>query len=408
MVRHAQDNPFSPGSDHVPRVWAGRIEQLSDFADRLAPRRLAGQGERGRTLLGEPGIGKSSLARRIAADAREQGHLTSRQLRIPRGVDPIPLLAEELLRLADDVGLAARRETTLTDLLRRVEALTVGHLGVHLATGEGMPPHRLLTLLLEEVARSGRSDGRLVVLQLDEIQNVEDGDQLSQLLIAIGDALASVDEITDPAGSTHEVALPLVVYLTGLPEFIDLASARNGATFARRFQLNLLNPLGDDDLTAALAPFVSGWEVADGHGGIARVTMTSDAIDQAVGYSLGDPFVFQLLGQAAWDTDPASPAITITDVERGWKQVMHEARSHVERQLDRLPDKERQLLEAMAQLDPQERTATSIARELGYGSAAQIGTAAQRLDSIRGLIVRGKPYHFRVRTVEAYLTGTWP
>ena len=122
MVRHAQDNPFSPGSDHVPRVWAGRVEQLSDFADRLAPRRLAGQGERGRTLLGEPGIGKSSLARRIAADAREQGHLTSRQLRIPRGVDPIPLLAEELLRLADDVGLAARREATLNDLLRRVDA----------------------------------------------------------------------------------------------------------------------------------------------------------------------------------------------------------------------------------------------------------------------------------------------
>lgn len=318
-MRHARDNPFSPGSDHVPRVWAGRVKQFSDFADRLAPRRLAGQGERGRTLLGEPGIGKSSLARRIAADAREQGHLTSRQLRIPRGVDPIPLLAEELLRLADDVGLAARREATLTDLLRRVEALKVGPLGVHLATGEGMPAHRLLTLLLEEVARSGRSDGRLVVLQLDEVQNVEDGNQLSQLLIAIGDALASVDEITDPAGSTHEMALPLAVYLTGLPEFIDLASARNGATFARRFQLNLLDPLGDDDLTAALAPFVSvvsGWEVADGHGGISRVTMTSDAIDRVVGYSLGDPFVFQLLGRAAWDTDPAPPAITITDVER--------------------------------------------------------------------------------------------
>ena len=87
---------------------------------------------------------------------------------------------------------------------------------------------------------------------------------------------------------------------------------------------------------------------------------------------------------------------------------MREARSHVERQLDRLADKERQLLEAMAQLGLQERTATAIAHELGYGSATQIGTAAQRLDSIRGLIVRGKPYHSRVRTVEAYLTGTWP
>jgi hypothetical protein len=405
MPRHARDNPFSPGSDHVPRVWAGRVEQLSDFTDRLAPRRLAGMGERGRTLLGEPGIGKSSLARRIAADARERGHLTSRQLRLPRGVDPIPLLAEELLQLAHDAGLTTRREHQVSQLLRRVEALTLGPIGVHLAAGNGLPPHRLLTLLLEEVSRSGRQDGRLTLLQLDEVQNIEDGDQLSQLLIAVGDALGSVEEVTDPSGTSHEVALPLVVYLTGLPEFIDLASARNGATFARRFQLNLLDPLSDDDLTAALAPFIAGWEIADGQGGILRVTMTRDAIGRLVSRSLGDPFLFQLIGQAAWDADPASSAITATDVERGWRQVTREARSHVERQLDRLPDKERQLLEAMANIDPSGRTATAIARELGYSSATQIGTAAQRLDSIRGLIVRGKPYHFRVRTVEAYLTG---
>jgi hypothetical protein len=137
------------------------------------------------------------------------------------------------------------------------------------------------------------------------------------------------------------------------------------------------------------------------------VTMTSDAIGRLVNRSLGDPFVFQLIGQAAWDADPASSAITATDVERGRRQVAREARSHVERQLDRLPDKERQRLEAMASIGPSGRTATAIARELGYSSATQIGTAAQRLDSIRGLIVRGKPYHFRVRTVEAYLTGSF-
>ncbi|MBW3653503.1 MAG: hypothetical protein KY433_07915 [Actinobacteria bacterium] len=57
---------------------------------------------------------------------------------------------------------------------------------------------------------------------------------------------------------------------------------------------------------------------------------------------------------------------------------------HVERQLDRLPPAERALLEVMADLPAEERTATRIAREMGYDKASQIGPTAQRLDTVRG------------------------
>ncbi|MFT2690287.1 Lrp/AsnC family transcriptional regulator [Clavibacter zhangzhiyongii] len=72
-VRDATDNPFSPGSDTVPEIWAGRTEQLSDWRDVVRPRLLRGLPERGRTVLGEPGLGKSSLVRRIAQTAAREG-----------------------------------------------------------------------------------------------------------------------------------------------------------------------------------------------------------------------------------------------------------------------------------------------------------------------------------------------
>jgi MoxR-like ATPase len=72
-MRSPLNNPFQPGSDVVPAVWAGRVRQMSDWRDVLRPRLDAGLFERGRTILGEPGLGKSTLVRRIAAEAEERG-----------------------------------------------------------------------------------------------------------------------------------------------------------------------------------------------------------------------------------------------------------------------------------------------------------------------------------------------
>ena len=44
---------------------------------------------------------------------------------------------------------------------------------------------------------------------------------------------------------------------------------------------------------------------------------------------------------------------------------------------------------------------------LGEGTT-DAGPTSQRLDSVRGIIERGKPYTFRHRAVEAYLASDWP
>ena len=408
MVREATNNPFEPGSDRIPRVWAGRQEQLADWRDRLRPRRVAGQGERGRTLLGEPGIGKSVLVRRMATDAARSGDWVTPQIRVPGGVNPLPLLAGALLDLADTAGLAAKREKRLGALLRRVREVSLMGAGLTLAAPDGgIPPHEALSQLLVEIGRAARVAKVAVVVHVDEVQNVDEGPLLSQLLVALGDALAHDDHIDVPGGQL-DAALPLIVFLTGLPEFHDQASTRTGATFARRFATTLLAPISDDDLHDALRPLIQhGWPVPDGAGSVTAVTMTPDAADAIVGRCFGDPFLFQLAGQHAWDAG-SSDQITVADVENGWRRAAYEARQHVERILERVPPKERHLLDAMAGLDPAERTATTIAQAMGYGDASHIGPTAQRLDTIRGIITRGSPYSFRARTVEAYLTSNWP
>lgn len=407
-MRSAVNNPFTPGSDTVPQVWAGRLDQLVDWENVVRPRRISGLPERGRTILGEAGLGKSSLVRRIAAAAERRGDWVTPQLRIPSGTDPLKAVATAILRLADKAGLATAREKHIKELLDRVRIVSVKGMSLSLDRSEGPEPYTALTDLLVEVGKAATARGQAVLLHIDEVQNIADEDTLSQLLISLGDAGAYEQTVVAPGGVRFSRALPIAIYLTGLPDFADMAGARKGATFARRFATTTLGPISDDDLVMALRPFVTqGWEVPNDDGGVDLVRMAPEAADRIVELCCGEPFLFQLAGERAWYAGTGD-LITLDEVLAGWDGAKSEATAHVERILTRLPERERQLVEAMARLEPGERTLTTIAKEMGLEGATQAGPTAQRLDTIRGVIERGRPYTFRHRAVEAYLTTEWP
>jgi hypothetical protein len=407
-VRTAVDNPFTPGSDVVPPVWAGRIEQLQDWDAVVRPRRTAGLSERGRTILGEAGLGKSTLVRRIAARAEQEGDWVTPQLRIPMGADPLKAVATAMLSLADRANLSAGRERRVKDLLDRVRTVAAHGIALTLDRGEGPEPYTALTDLLVEIGLEAISRDVAVLVHIDEVQNITNEETLSQLLVCLGDAIAYETVVTAPGGVTVARVLPIAVYLTGLPEFADRAGARKGATFARRFATTTLAPISDEDLRMALQGFVTpGWPVPDGAGGAGTVRMEPAAADEIVRLCRGEPFLFQLAGQRAWYAG-AGPVITQEEVLAGWAEARTEAAAHVERILERLPGRERQFVEAMAEMPPEDRTATKIAQAMGFQGAPQAGPTAQRLDTIRGIIDRGSRYTFRHRAVEAYLTSDWP
>ena len=393
----------------MPLVWAGRTEHLSDWRDILRPRRTAGIHERGRTILGEAGSGKSSLVRRIASEASESGDWVTPQLRIPSGSDPIKRVASALLTLADTAGLPAAREQRIGDLLRRVESVAASGISLSMRAQDGPEPYTALTDLLIEIGRAAIRHGDvMVVIHIDEVQNISDENALSQLLTALGDALTHEETIDVPGGLQIERGLPIAVYLTGLPEFADMTGARKGATFARRFRTTTLGAIDDDALMSALQPFVTeGWPIADDAGGVGRVFMEPAAQRAIVELAHGEPFLFQLAGERAWYAG-TDDIITAEHVRTGWRDAAPEAEAHVQRILDRLPPRERHFLEAMAALPPEERTLTNIARSMGYERTTDAGPTAQRLDLTRGIIRRGRPYDFRHRAVGAYLTREWP
>ncbi|KQO63729.1 ATP-binding protein [Curtobacterium sp. Leaf261] len=407
-MRTSVDNPFSPGSDIVPEVWAGRTAQLSDWRDVLRPRLLAGLPERGRTILGEPGLGKSSLVRRIARDADRSGDWVTPQLRIPSGADPLKLVAGAVLELADHAGLAASRERRITDLLGRVQTVAVSGIALTMRGADGPEPFRSLTEVLIEVGRAAIRAGTVAMIHVDEVQNITDEHALSQLLIALGDSITHQEAVVVPGGGLVQRSLPIAVYLTGLPDFEDMAGARKGATFARRFRTTTLSAIDDDDLVTALQPFViDGWEVPDDAGGTGRIRMTPDAARTLVDLCRGEPFLFQLAGERAWYAGSGT-TITHAQVLDGWRDARSEAAAHVERVLGRLPAREREFIQAMAELPAADRTLTRIAGAMGYAKVTDAGPTAQRLDTVRGIVERGKPYTFRHRAVEASLTSEWP
>jgi hypothetical protein len=393
----------------VPKVWAGRTSQLNDWRDVLRPRRLAGIHERGRTILGEAGSGKSSLVRRIAREATEAGDWATPQLRIPSGTDPIRRVASALLDLSSTAGLSSAREKRIGDLLRRVETVAASGISLSVRAQDGPEPYTALTELLIEIGRAAmRRQNVMVMLHIDEVQNIADEHARSQLLIALGDALAYEETVALPGGPQVDLALPIAVYLTGLPEFEGMAGAQAGAAFARRFQTVTLDAIDDADLTAALQTFVTeGWPVATEAGGAERVFLAADAQRAIVERARGEPFLFQLAGERAWYAGTDN-LITAEHVKAGWRNAAPEAEAHVQRILDRLPARERQFIEAMAELAPEERSLTNIARKAGYEKATDAGPTAQRLDRARRIIHRGRPYRFRHRAVEARLTSNWP
>ena len=408
-MRLPRDSPFSPGSDTVPEVWAGRTSHLSDWRDVLRPRRAAGLHERGRTILGEAGSGKSSLVRRIAREASQSGDWATPQLRIPSGTDPLKRVASALLDLSAAAGLAAAREQRIGDLLRRVETVAASGVSLSMRAQDGPEPYTALTDLLIEIGRAAiRRGDVMVVIHIDEVQNIGDENARSQLLIALGDALTHEETVDVPGGLQIERGLPIAVYLTGLPEFADMTGARKGATFARRFRTTTLGAIDDGALTSALQPFVTeGWPIADDAGGVGRVFMEPAAQRAVVELARGEPFLFQLAGERAWYAG-TDDLITAEHVRTGWRDAAPEAEAHVQRILDRLPPRERHFLESMAALPPEERTLTNIARSMGYERTTDAGPTAQRLDLTRGIIRRGRPYDFRHRAVGAYLTSEWP
>ena len=371
-VRTVLNNPFEPGSGAVPTIWVGRELELVDAERRLVPRRRTGLFERGRTYLGDPGLGKSVLVNRIADERRDAGDLVAGPLRLARGRDPLAAVAAALRPLLET---GERLATTLADAVGRVRQVGLFGAGVGVSAPDE-DRYTSLEALLAGLAEMAAGTGRLLLVRVDAVQNLT-GDALSQLLTLLGDLLERRLPATDVTGARTERYVPVVVLLSGLPQFPERA-AEAGATFSRRFATTYLEPFDDDEVRAALTfAFQDGFEVlADG--GPVKVGLEVAAREELVERCLGDPFLFQLAGAAAWDAG-TGPVITVDEVRAGWGRVRREVDAHVRGRLVGLTELQLAVLAAAARLVDDGPDGTTIARAVGRRTSSDIGSTLQGL-----------------------------
>lgn len=335
-------NPYTPGQ--VPRILAGRAEEMSLIRDRLA--RVEAYGELSGPLLvfhAPRGVGKTSLLREAQREAEEHGFVTAwvacarRQPLLPELVNRVghALEAAEVV-----TGKAAGGWRTRVNRL----SLQVGPPGLQLgadltrdaepAPAEAHAPVAAVEDLLHDAATRVRERGGSgLAVFVDELHAATRNDAAVLL-----NALQNLD------GRREEN--PLTVIGAGLPSTPE--ELTRAATFGERSSFMGLRLL--DDLASKQALVEPAHEL-----GVSWADQAVAAVEET---ARGYPYFLQLVAHAAWQS--AAPeegdAITAAHVRRGKPAA-------------------RQQLEAMYRA--RWRAATALEQEFMAAMAAEAGESTE-------------------------------
>lgn len=343
-----EDNPFSPGAGAPPPALTGR-DELIDRARIVIGRLLKGRSHRGMILLGLRGVGKTVLLNTIENIADERGCLTI-LIEAPEG-RPLPELLVPKLTL---ILRRLDRSEQARDLVRRASKalgsfaksfkISVG--GLFEASvdvnadyfGSGDLETDLPELFLL-IGRAAEKANKPIVLLLDEIQYLSRSD-LSALIVAL-----------------HRISqknLPIGFFGGGLPQLAALAG--DAKSYAERlFEYVSIGPLDDEAGAAAIRVPTEG----------TPVHFTDNAIKSIRNETKNYPYFLQEWGRECWDrtvdgkvdqalVDKATPEV-INRLDEGFFNVRY----------DRMTQRERDYIWAMAKLGPGPHPTGDVAKAMG-------------------------------------------
>ena len=342
------DNPFTPGAGFLPPELAGR-EQVIEDGRVVAARTKRLKAERGLMLVGSRGVGKTSLLKWLAEDARQSGVIpvVVEIQNDSQGLEELSSKMKEALHALDYVSKVKSgvRESfaVLGNFIRKF-AINIGPVGVEIEAcagrGESGNIESDLSEVLMSAARAAKGAGTAIGLYVDELQNMR-LDTLSGIIVSLHHAAQEL--------------LPLYLIGSGLPTVRGLVA--KSKTYAERmFGYEEIGALDERASADAIRKPLK--------------TMGVDIEDKALNaifrLSGGYPFFLQECGYQVWQRAAGSP-ITAKDVRAVASEVSERLdRNFFAVRLDRISDLERRFLRVMADVPGGEtKSLAAIAKKLG-------------------------------------------
>ncbi len=341
-------NPYAPGAGVRPPQLAGRDGDLDAF--RVVVERVGrGLPERSLMIAGLRGVGKTVLLLEFQSLAEQYGWSTAK-LEGRTGMSLRGSLGRAVHLLLRSLNRRHRLEHRFEGVLRVLKSFVIT-----------ASPSGEFSFKLEADPEPGRADSG------------DDEIDLTELLIELGEAAASVhtgvavfiDELQDLphadlgaiVGAFHEISqqqLPVLIVGAGLPHLPQELS--ESKTYAERlFRYRRVDSLGTASATEALV--VPAQRLG--------VEYTQPAIEAILDASGGYPYFIQAYGKHIWEVADQSP-IDLEDVQIGSVEARRELDvGFFGTRLDRATPKEREYLQAMAELGEEPIRTGLIASHLG-------------------------------------------
>jgi hypothetical protein len=342
------DNPFAPGAGTPPPELAGR-DELRETIRVAVERTRRGLPAKSVLMVGLRGVGKTVLLDRMREDTEGAGIHTLR-IEAPEEKSLPALLAPELrqalLRLSRNEKAKELAKRALKGLAGFARALKVKYADIEVGLDFDPEPgladngdlERDLAALFEVVGSTARDAGTALILFIDELQYVAEG-ELAALITSLH--------------RTAQRRLPVMLTGAGLPQLrARMGSAKSYAE--RLFDFPEIGPLDEAEAEIAIAKPVQDQGVA----------INDDALRLIVGETHGYPYFLQEWGKHAWDTARASP-INREDVKLASKSAVAALdESFFRVRFDRTTPGEKKYLRAMAELGAGPHRSGDIARIL--------------------------------------------
>lgn len=366
-------NPFTPGAGFLPPELAGRSSVVENGRV-LAMRARLMRAERGILMVGPRGVGKTSLLKYLAEDARKVGNVVvvAEIQNDSRGLEELALKLRDALAELDYASKVKARVreafAVLGNFVRRFK-LSLGPIDVEMDVGKGDSGNLECDLsdVLLTAARAAKEAGTAIGLYVDELQNVE-LTTLSGIVVALHHAAQDL--------------LPLYLLGSGLPTLRSLVA--KSKTYAERmFNYEIIGAL---DETASVDAIRKPLRTMD-------VDIEDEALAAIYRASAGYPFFLQECGYQVWQRAEKSP-IAGTVVQAVLNDVTDRLdRNFFDVRMDRISEFERRFLRAMADVpDRDGRSFSDI--------AARLGRSANSLSMVRrSLIRKGVVYSSRLGTL---------